>query len=529
MRVSVVIHARERSQDLERTLHALRYQTHPSFEVVVVLGGPWAFEADPVPAPFATAVKVARDIQGHLACCRNRGLALTSGDVVAFLDAGSVPDPHWLEELLAGYDTDLVAGVGGATCSVSGRPLGPDRPVCDRGGTPHEEPRPPRWGYLLPRGVQFVHLLGTDASFLRRRLEEVGGFDEEIDSYLADSDVCVRLIDRGYLLKRVGRALVYHAELAPHLAGDDGILSRPRAAARERTYFTLRSALPLTTTLEALDQSNRFIDHLVQQARTSQGGEGLAAYADEVERGLWLGISRALIGPRKIPPVAPAAAQGFRPFPILRPLPQALTVCLVALGECDSMEGLAQGLAGRGHEVHLLVGTEGPEQIVFEDGVWVHRLSPPGVEGEASDPVGVSITARDHLAWAAAAHGAVRRLSRSRFVDLVGVPLWGGVGARCLLDDELTCVLCLTAPGRSHAPLARAVADSGVRALERLCLRSARFIHSLGAGPLEEARLEYGELQEGAGVMVTSAGSDDRAVEEAVRAYAAVVERRKAA
>jgi hypothetical protein len=141
----------------------------------------------------------------------------------------------------------------------------------------------------------------------------------------------------------------------------------------------------------------------------------------------------------------------------------------------------------------------------------------------------VSATARGHLAWAATVHDAVRSLGRSRFVDLVAVPLWDGLGARCLLDDELTCVLCLTASGRSHAPLARAAADGGVRALERLCLRSARFVHSLGDGPLGEARREYGEPEARAAVMVTPAGADDRAVEEALRAYAAVVERRKAA
>jgi hypothetical protein len=514
MKVSVVIHARACSQDLSRTLQALRYQTHQPFEAVVVLSGPWAFQADPIPVPFATAVHVGSCADGHLARCRNLGVALAGGEVVAFLEAGAVPDPHWLAELLAGYDSDQVAGVGGATCAASGEPFEPSRALADRCGLPVEDARPPRWGYLLPRGAQFVHLLGTDASFLRRRVEAVGGFDEEIDSFLADTDVCVRLIDRGYLLRRAERAVVYHDELPPHLAGDDGAAHRPRAAARERTYFTLRSALPITPSLESLDHCNRFADYLNQEAGRRDPRQGLPAYADEVERGLWLGISRGLTGTRKIPRVTPGA-QGFRPFPSFRPLPQRLTVCLVAQGgrgeeghQGDPVEWLARGLAARGHEVHLLVPGEGPARVTFEDGLWVRRLSLHG--GEGSEP-----------ARAAAVHDAVRRLGRSRFVDVVGVPLWGGVGAPCLLDDELTCVLYL--PPRAGAP----VGTAAVRALERLCLRSARFVHSLGAGPLQEARREYGDL-EGAEVL-TIAAEGARAVEEMLRAYLALVERRKAA
>src|SRR5262245_33578848 len=174
MRVSVVIHAPGPPEDLTRTLRALRHQAHAALEVVVILTGPGADAGDAILAEFAAAVKVGRCPDGHFARARTRALALASGEVVAFLDAGAVPDPRWLAEVVGAYDSDLVAGVGAVARDPWGRPVGPDQPVSDRCGGPREPVRPPWWGYLLPEGEQFVPFLGSAASFRRRCLEGVG-------------------------------------------------------------------------------------------------------------------------------------------------------------------------------------------------------------------------------------------------------------------------------------------------------------------------------------------------------------------
>src|SRR5213076_711632 len=103
MRVSVVIHAPGPPDDLARTLRALRQQAHAALEVVVIRSGPCADAGDVILAEFAAAVKVGHCPDGHFARARNRGLALASGEAVAFLDAGAVPDPRWLAELVGAY------------------------------------------------------------------------------------------------------------------------------------------------------------------------------------------------------------------------------------------------------------------------------------------------------------------------------------------------------------------------------------------------------------------------------------------
>ncbi len=523
MQVSVILHARASTQDLERTLLALRSQSHRAFEVVAVLTGTAG-----APAGWAGAVRTVRCGDDRFSRCRNRGLAATSGEVVAFLDAGAAPEPRWLEELLAGYDADDVAGVGGVARDPAGRDVGPPCPVSDRRGTPREAVRPPWWGYLLPHNDQFVHLLGADASFRRRHLVEVGGFDEEIDSYLAETDLCLRLVDRGWVLRRRERAVVHHESLERHLRGDARGPARPRAAVREKAYFAGQALLPIADPLEAFEACHQFANGLAQEARgRHENGalsrEELATFVDEAERGLWLGISRGRRRTRRIARVGPPKTADFLTFPTLHPEPHPLTLICAGLGEADagatdSLWEVARGLARRGHEVHAIICRRGDARTDFDGGLWVHRV-PPATDGPWTRP-NTPHAVKVCLGRATAVHAAVQRLARSRFVDVVTVPLWGAPGAYCLLDDSLTCVLTLSLRPASAAP--------GVRALEQLSLRAARQVLALGAAGLVQVKAEYGEPG-GAAVAVVPAADGDALARGAVRVFRELVERRLAA
>src|SRR5262245_41453210 len=187
MKVSVVIAAGRAAGALRRSLCALRLQTHGALEVLVVGGAP--------PPEWPDALAVPAPAGANLAGLRNLGLRRASGEVVAFLAAGAAPEPHWLAELLAGYDVPEVAGVGGGVCDESGAPAAAGVSLCDRRGQPCGDVPHPVWAYLLPRADVFVQLAGATMSFRRHLLCEVGGFDEALDTSLHESDVCVRLID----------------------------------------------------------------------------------------------------------------------------------------------------------------------------------------------------------------------------------------------------------------------------------------------------------------------------------------------
>jgi hypothetical protein len=121
----------------------------------------------------------------------------------------------------------------------------------------------------------------------------------------------------------------------------------------------------------------------------------------------------------------------------------------------------------------------------------------------------------------------VRRLGSTRVIDLVSVPLRNAAGLFCLLDDDLTCVLSLQPPPTCPAP-----GEAGqLRALTRLMLRSARYVHAPTPGLLDVARRQHGYPAADAEVVV-GAAEDSSAAQAAGRlldAYTDLVNRRKAA
>ena len=52
--------------------------------------------------------------QRGISGARNSGIAAARGAIIAFLDDDAIAAPDWLEQLLAGYSSPNVLGVGGA-------------------------------------------------------------------------------------------------------------------------------------------------------------------------------------------------------------------------------------------------------------------------------------------------------------------------------------------------------------------------------------------------------------------------------
>jgi glycosyltransferase involved in cell wall biosynthesis len=134
---------------------------------------------------------VANRFEKGLSGARNTGVALSKGDVIAFLDDDAFGDPTWLEELIAPFEDPAVAGVGGWV-------------------EPHWEVEEPEWlpsTFYWVLGCSYRGLPGDGATIrnpigasmaLRREVFAVGGFTSGIGRVgrvplgCEETELCIR-------------------------------------------------------------------------------------------------------------------------------------------------------------------------------------------------------------------------------------------------------------------------------------------------------------------------------------------------
>jgi GT2 family glycosyltransferase len=116
MKISVLVPTYKRSNDLERCLNALKQQSLPADEVLVVVretdeethrffGG---FDAGLLP------LKIVDVFEPGQVAALNAGLAAATGDIISITDDDAAPHGHWLEMIRQHFIADpSVGGVGG--------------------------------------------------------------------------------------------------------------------------------------------------------------------------------------------------------------------------------------------------------------------------------------------------------------------------------------------------------------------------------------------------------------------------------
>jgi glycogen(starch) synthase len=208
-RVSVVINTCDRGAYLADTLEGLKQQTYDNFEVIVV-NGPSMDNTEEVVLRYNVRYYRA---PYNISVSRNVGVRHAAGDIIAFIDDDAVPEPRWLEDLVVPYEDPAVGAAGGLVYNHDGSAYQFCYGVIDKWGYATMNSEKP-YDHNEPRADFYNINIGTNASFRRQPLIEIGGFDEEIEYYHDESDVCVRMINRGFKVAQLGNAYVHH-KMAP--------------------------------------------------------------------------------------------------------------------------------------------------------------------------------------------------------------------------------------------------------------------------------------------------------------------------
>ncbi|MBN2225023.1 MAG: glycosyltransferase family 2 protein [Deltaproteobacteria bacterium] len=210
--VSVVVATIDRGGLLIQTVRGLLENDYPDFEVIVV---------DQTPRPERDVlefmengrarIRYIRRRQPGLPDARNAGVAAARGDVILFVDDDVIPGRRLICAHGAAYGRD---GVGG----VAGRILPP-------GNVPQKtQKRHSRiakikfWGLIIrdhfdadiPTGAD--HVRGCNMSFLKRAIDDAGGFDGRFggSAHLEETDIALRVRAKGYRLVFEPAAVLVH-------------------------------------------------------------------------------------------------------------------------------------------------------------------------------------------------------------------------------------------------------------------------------------------------------------------------------
>lgn len=107
---SIVVCTRDRTEHLERCLRALAAQQHVDHEILVVDNAPTDDSVRQLVQGFPSIRYVAEPRPG-LSIARNRGIAESRGEVIAFTDDDAVPEADWLSRLLIPFSLDPQVGI----------------------------------------------------------------------------------------------------------------------------------------------------------------------------------------------------------------------------------------------------------------------------------------------------------------------------------------------------------------------------------------------------------------------------------
>ena len=501
--VSVVISTLNRVELLEKTLKSLEFQNYPGFEVVVVNG----------PSTDATAA-FCRNYQGsivyaeidiaNLSKSRNAGICLSSGEIILFLDDDAFAEPNWIANIVSGFDSHMVGGVGTRVYDHTGFRWQENPFLIDKYYEPVFDRTPPLWAFEYPDSQTIPHILGASSSFRREALIKVGGFDEEIEYFLDESEICRRVVELGYKIRFVDSGASVHHQFAAGVTRDERrLLTHPYPVVKNKYYVCLSdcrrhrgdpaeyvAACDAWCSALTDDAKSQFADKKISRAEYQ-------SFMSDVARGAADGRVRATGQVRKSITIAPTGATKPVRFALSAPEGGRKTFCFIsrsiprhaANGVSRYMWDLASGFARRGHETHLITMTDGPSTIEFAAGLWIRHLSrseftAPGANaliGDAASPLRSS-AARANTTWSKAAHGEVLRLRRDRYIDRVIAPVWDQEGLYCALDRRLDTVISMNTTFHRYADIEGHKIDVLTRAelldLESFYIRTARYFLS---------------------------------------------------
>jgi glycogen synthase len=444
-RFSIVICTDGRCAALATTLQSLQYLNASDFEVVCV-AGPTEDGTAALLATWHGRVKIARNPFRNLSISRNIGIGLAAGEIIAFLDDDAIPEPEWLDDLAVAFEDPSVGCAGGFVFNPDGVTFQYRYATVDRLGRADLSWQRAAPELSFPFTANFPHPLGANSAFRREALLAVGGFDEEYEYYLDESDAVVRVVDAGWRIAQLERAFVHHKYLPSAIRNESRTITHLYPIIKNHVYFGLVNGLAHHSLHEVIGVAHERIEmfgcHINADFEAGRIGEvQRTRFWQDVDRAWRDGMLRGLAGRRVTgrdrwngPPA------GLLRFRTLQPAGGWRCFCFLSQeyppgpvgGIARYVHNLARGIAAMGHRVHVLTRGDSADRVDFEEGVWVHRVVPGTEDSEASPAIRMPSRIAPHIMRM---RREVAAVASRRNVDAVYAPIWDSEGLALLGPD----------------------------------------------------------------------------------------------
>jgi GT2 family glycosyltransferase len=199
--VSVIVPVLNGEETIGRCLESLLNDSYPAErrEIVVVDNGSTDRTAELV---RDHPVRLLAEPEPGLSRARNRGIAESRGEIVAFTDADCCVTTRWLGELAAGFDDDEVAAVTGEVVPY------PPTTAAERYSA-RRKPSTASWQRDLPE----PWFCFGNTAVRREVFDRVGPFDPGFAGIgCEDIDFAWRFDDAGLRVRRQRRPVVFHRQ-----------------------------------------------------------------------------------------------------------------------------------------------------------------------------------------------------------------------------------------------------------------------------------------------------------------------------
>ncbi|MDW7733411.1 MAG: glycosyltransferase [Methanolobus sp.] len=475
--VSVVVCTYNRAEYLDMCLDSLNRQSYPDYEIIVV-NGPSTDGTDEVLEKYSDIRLVLQKELNGLSFARNLGIRVSTGEIVAFIDDDAVADINWIDRLVAGYTEPEVGGVGGLVYGPGRTHYQFDNGVIGKCGIPDAIRNP---GRVAGKG-EYPILMGTNCSFRRSALMEVGGFDPYFRYYHDESELCVRIIRAGYRIVYQRDASVVHYMVEGHNRRSPYDLNWSEIV-KNVIYYTMKnfgnefqsySTRPAYSSYWWL---RRFKDDYFGKQISFRELRGI--YYKVLEgslRGYRDGLSFNFASAKdkqdfisdipeemyevREPPEENIVQQDaeIQQPPNMKDSERSSSLLKIAYisqeyskdcggGNCFHTRNLAHGFASLGHEVHVIALSETRRAHDYMDGnVYVHKVTP-----YPPDALGLNLTedmhvSRKNIAFSYAAALKLIELKERSGIQIAEAPLWDAQGFVSSLVTPVPLVVRLVTP-----------------------------------------------------------------------------------